>query len=86
MITKTLSAIVALGLLAVPASAACETQFDEISKAISGHLNMDPGHRAAMMRLALNGYDQCMSGDTKSADSTRDMLMAQLKANLGGNN
>ena len=85
MIKKTLGALLALGLLAAPASAGCQQNFDDISKAISGHLNMPEGHSAAMMRLALTSYDQCMSGDTKSADSTRDMLMAQLKANLGNN-
>lgn len=84
MIKTSIGAALALGLLAIPANAACEQEFDGISKAISGQLNMDPGHRAAMMRLALTGYDHCMSGDSKNAAGIRDMLMTQLRENLGG--
>lgn len=78
------SALVALALLSGPASAAgCEREFDDISKAISGRLNMSDGHRAAMMRLALTGYDHCMSGDRSSAASIRKTLMKQLRQSLG---
>ena len=84
MIKTILGAIVALGLLAIPASAGCEQQFDDISKAISGHLNLAEGHRAAMMRVALSSYDRCMSGDSKGSDGVRDLLMMQLRENLGG--
>ena len=85
MIKTSLSALALLALLAGPASAAsCEADLTDINKAISGQLNMSEGHRAAMMRMALSSYDHCMSGDTKSSGNIRDMLMTQLRENLGG--
>ncbi|MFN0218033.1 MAG: hypothetical protein ACKVP4_04355 [Hyphomicrobium sp.] len=86
MFNKILGAALALGLLAGPAAAACEQDFDAITKAISGPVTMDAGHRAAMMRRALSGYDHCMSGDTQSFASVREQLMKQLRQDLGGNN
>lgn len=80
-----LGALAVIVLLAGPASAAsCEVELTDINKAISGQLNMSEGHRAAMMRMALSSYDHCMSGDTKSSGNIRDMLMTQLRENLGG--
>jgi hypothetical protein len=85
MIKKTLAAIFTLVALAGPATAAnCEQDFDAITKAISGPLTMEGGHRAAMMRMALSGYDHCMSGDSKSSANIQDTLMRQLRENLGG--
>ena len=45
---------------------------------------MAAGHRAAMMRMAVSGYDHCMAGDPKSFASTRDMIMEQIRNSLGG--
>ena len=44
---------------------------------------MAAGHRAAMMRKAVHGYDQCMAGDPKSFEGVRDQIMAQIRASLG---
>jgi hypothetical protein len=72
--------------LTAPASAMnCGAVLDDITKAISGHLNLSGDEKASRMRLALSGYDSCMAGDTKSAGNIRDMLMTQLKQNLGNN-
>ena len=54
-----------------------------LSKAISGPVTMAAGHRAAMMRMAVHGYDQCMAGDPKSSEGVRDQIMAQVRASLG---
>jgi hypothetical protein len=45
---------------------------------------MAAGHRAAMMRMAVSGYDHCMAGDPKSFAATRDMIMEQIRNSLGG--
>jgi len=68
---------------AAPVFAGCEEEIDALSKAISGPVTMAAGHRAAMMRMAVHGYDQCMAGDTKSSEGIRDQIMAQIRANLG---
>jgi hypothetical protein len=82
---KTLAgAALAVAILAGPASAKCDDDFDALSKAISGPVTMDSGHRAAMMRMALSGYDSCMAGDPKNLAGVSDMLMKQLRENLGG--
>ncbi len=52
------------------AFAACEEEMDALSKAISSPVTMPAGHRAAMMRMALSGYDRCMAGDSKGFDDT----------------
>lgn len=83
MIMRILIASLSLGLLAGTASAACDKNFDDISKVISGHLNASTEQRASMMRLAISSYDYCMAGDTASASKMHDMLMAQLKLPLG---
>ena len=84
MIGKKLIAISAFALAsAAPAFAGCEEEIDALSKAISGHVTMAAGHRAAMMRMAVHGYDQCMAGDPKSFEGIRDQIMAQIRANLG---
>lgn len=71
-------------LTVTPANAMnCGAVLDEITKAISGHLTMSPEKKAAMLRAAMNGYDNCSAGDTQSAAQTREMLMTQLKQNLG---
>ncbi len=62
----------------------CSAVIDDISKAISGQLNMSADKKASMLRMALSGYDYCMVGDAKSSDSIRAMLMTQLRENLGG--
>jgi hypothetical protein len=69
---------------AAPAFAGCEEEFDALTKAISGPVTMAGGHRAAMMRMAVSGYDHCMAGDPKSFDATRDMIMEQIRRTLGG--
>jgi len=74
----------ALALLTAPAGAGCEQEFDALSKAISGPVTMEAGHRAAMMRMALSGYDHCMSGDPKTFAATRDQIMEQIRKTLGG--
>lgn len=84
MLKKMFVAVAALGLLAVPASAGCEQEFDALTKAISGPVTMEAGHRAAMMRMALSGYDHCMSGDAASAAGIRDQIMRQIRETLGG--
>lgn len=78
-----ISAVALLGL-AGPAFADCEKEFDALSKAISGPVTMESGHRSAMMRMALHGYDNCMAGDAKSFDTTREMIMRQISQSLGG--
>ncbi len=84
MLKKLLGAGVALTLLAAPALAGCEEELDALSKAISGPVTMAAGHRAAMMRMALSGYDHCMAGDPKSFAATRDQIMEQIRTSLGG--
>ncbi len=84
MIGKKLIAITVFALTsAAPAFAGCEEEFDALSKAISGPVTMASGHRAAMMRMAVHGYDQCMAGDPKSFEGVRDQIMAQIRASLG---
>ena len=70
--------------LSSSAFASCEKEFDALSKAISGPVAMADGHRAAMMRMAVKGYDSCMAGDMKDFESVRDMLMKQVRESLGG--
>lgn len=85
MISKQLVAGVAVILVsAFPAYAGCDEEFDALSKAISGPVTMASGHRAAMMRRALSGYDNCMAGDSASSDGIRDQIMAQIRQSLGG--
>jgi hypothetical protein len=85
MISKKLvAAVVFTFVSAVPAFAGCEEEFDALSKAISGPVTMAAGHRAAMMRMAVHGYDQCMAGDPKSFEGIRDQVMAQIRQSLGG--
>jgi hypothetical protein len=84
MLSKLLGAGIVLTLLATPAFAGCEEDFDALSKAISGPVTMAAGHRAAMMRMALSGYDHCMSGDPKSFAGIRDQIMDQIRNSLGG--
>jgi len=75
---------IAFTMLSAPALAGCEEEFDALSKAISGPITMAAGHRAAMMRMAVSGYDHCMSGDPKTFAATRDMIMEQIRKTLGG--
>jgi hypothetical protein len=75
--------IAVVTVFASPAFAGCEEEFDALSKAISSPVTMAAGHRAAMMRMAVHGYDQCMSGDSKSFEGIRDQIMAQIKSDLG---
>ncbi len=84
MLRKVFLAAAAVTLLAAPAFAGCEEEFDALSKAISGPVTMAAGHRAAMMRMAVSGYDSCMAGDPKTFASTRDMIMEQIRNSLGG--
>jgi hypothetical protein len=73
-----------MALFSAQAFAGCEEEIDALSKAISGPVTMTAGHRAAMMRMALDGYDRCMAGDPKSFDGIRDQIMTQIKQSLGG--
>jgi hypothetical protein len=84
MLKALLGAGFAVALLAAPAFAGCEEELDALSKAISGPVTMAAGHRAAMMRMALSGYDHCMAGDAKSFAATRDQIMEQIRTSLGG--
>ena len=84
MLRKLLVAGVAFTMLDAPAYAGCEEDFDALMKAVSGPVTMAAGHRAAMTRMALSGYDHCMSGDVKSFEGIRDMIMAQISGHLGG--
>ncbi|MFT3732111.1 MAG: hypothetical protein QM780_11950 [Hyphomicrobium sp.] len=85
MISKQIVAGVAFILVsAFPAYAGCDEEFDALSKAISEPVTMAAGHRAAMMRMALSGYDSCMAGDSKSFSGIRDQIMAQIRRSLGG--
>jgi hypothetical protein len=84
MIGKMLIAIGAFALASTsPAFAGCEEEFDALSKAVSGPVTMAAGHRAAVMRMTVHGYDQCMAGDPKSFEGIRDQIMAQIRASLG---
>ena len=83
MLRKLLVAGVTFIMLAVPASAGCEEDFDALAKAVSGPVTMPFGHRAAMMRLAVSGYDHCMAGDSKSFEGIRDQIMAHIRESLG---
>lgn len=74
----------AMALFSAQASAGCEEEIDALSKAISSPVTMAAGHRAAMMRMAVNGYDRCMAGDASSFDNIRDQIMNQIKQSLGG--
>ncbi len=85
MLSKKLATGIAfIFVSAAPAFAGCEEEFDALSKAISGPVTMAAGHRAAMMRRAVSGYDSCMAGDSQSFDSIRDQIMAQIRQSLGG--
>ena len=84
MLNRLLVAGAAFTLLTAPAVAGCEEEFDALSKAISGPVTMEGGHRAAMMRMAVSGYDHCMAGDPKSFAATRDQIMEQIRKTLGG--
>ena len=84
MLGKKFAATIAFTIIfAAPAFAGCEEEFDALSKAISGPVTMTAGHRAAMMRRAVAGYDQCMAGDAKSFDGIRDQIMEQIRQSLG---
>ena len=84
MLSKKLVAAVVFTMAStVPAFAGCDEEFDALSKAISDPVTMAAGHRAAMMRMAVHGYDQCMAGSAKSFDDIRDQIMAQIKSDLG---
>lgn len=63
----------------------CGVVFDELHKAISGHLTMPAEKRIALTRMAMSSYDHCMAGDTTSAKATRAMIMSQIAKGLGGN-
>ncbi len=69
-------------MLAVPAYAGCEEDFDVLAKAVSGPVTMAAGHRAATTQMALSGYDHCMSGDVRPFGGTRDMIMARSAPTL----
>jgi len=84
MLRRLLGAGFVVAMLAAPAAAGCEDEFDALAKAISGPVTMESGHRAAMMRRALSGYDSCMSGDAASSAGIRDQLMRQIHETLGG--
>ncbi len=77
-------AMTGVALFASHAFAGCEEEMDALSKAISSPLTMPAGHHAAMMRMALSGYDHCMAGDPKDFDDIRDQIMAQVRQSLGG--
>jgi hypothetical protein len=47
-----------------------------------GRNTQTAGHRAAMMRMAVHGYDQCMAGDPKSFDGVRKAAQPLLAAHL----
>jgi len=84
MFSKKFVAALAFTLVsAAPAFAGCEEEIDALSKAISGPVTMSAGHRAAMMRMAVNGYDYCMAGDTKAFGGIRDQIMGQIRQSLG---
>jgi hypothetical protein len=84
MLSRLLVAGIAVAVMAGPALAGCEEEFDALTKAISGPVTMAAGHRAAMMRMAVSGYDHCMAGDSKSFVGIRDQIMAQIHESLGG--
>ena len=84
MLRKLLVTGFAMAVMAGPAFAACEEEFDALTKAISDPVTMAAGHRAAMMRMAVSGYDHCMAGDAKSFAGIRDQIMQQIKETLGG--
>jgi hypothetical protein len=81
--TRYVAAIAFIVLSAAPAFAGCEEEFDALSKSISGPVTMYAGHRPAMMRMALSGYDRCMAGDNKSFDDIRELIMTQIRQSLG---
>jgi len=85
---KFVIAVAAVALAASPAAAApeCGKVVDELSKAISGHLTMSPEQKVSALRMTMSAYDSCMVGDTKSSNATRDMIMAQVRKQLGAPN
>jgi len=81
-----LASVAAICLNAGAANAMnCGVVFDELHKAISGHLTMVPEKRVALARMAMSSYDHCMAGDATSAKATRAMIMSQIAKGLGGN-
>jgi hypothetical protein len=84
MFKRLLLGAVAAVALTGHAYAGCNDDFDALSKAISGPVTMAEGHRAAMMRMAVSGYDSCMAGDKKNSDGIREMIMMQIRESLGG--
>lgn len=83
-----IAAAATLAMAATPAAAAseCGKVVDELSKAISGHLTMSPEQKVSALRMTMSAYDSCMVGDTKSSAATRDMIMAQVRKQLGSPN
>lgn len=78
--------LMVLAASSLTASAAdCNVIINDLSKAISGNLNMSGDKKASMLRMAVSSYDHCMAGDTKASGDIQAMLMKQLRENLGGN-
>lgn len=85
MFRKSLLSAVLIAAFAPSVQAAdCGVVLDDLSKAISGKLNMSSEQKAAMMRMATLSYDHCVMGDTKNAGEIREMIMAQIREHLGG--
>lgn len=84
-LVPTLAVALTLFTSSVSAQAAsCGADLDELTRAVSGHVTMSSEKKASMLRMAMSGYDYCMAGDTKHSGNVRDMIMAQIKASLGG--
>jgi hypothetical protein len=77
--SKTIAgAIGALILCVTPAAAAmdCGKMLDSHTTEITKMTKASPEKRASLTRMAISGYDSCMSGDMVSAEKFFKMIMS----------
>lgn len=72
-----LFAAVGLALCVTPAAAAmdCGKMLDSHTVEITKMSKASPEKRAALTRMAVNGYDSCMAGDMLNAEKFFKMIM-----------
>jgi hypothetical protein len=76
MLKAVAGAAIAIAVLASPALAAmeCGSMLDKSADAILKMSNASPEKRAALRRMALHGYDNCMAGDEFNAMKFFEMI------------
>lgn len=76
MTKKLVLAALVIGALAAPAHAAmnCGGMLDEHSEKISKMTKANAEKRAALRRMAMQGYDHCMAGDELNATKFFEMI------------